>query len=129
MHYVRIQLRYYFRIACIRIYYAYRIALLHIKFWFMLRWLHGKERIRRILKWAYYYTMPRSWSINLGAWVEYASGFSGTGPSLLDKKPEVEPTRFGKWLVADEIYRVKVMKWRAFRQACIDVMGEDPEEW
>ena len=120
---------YYMRMAGIHIRYRLRMMWIHIKFGVLIGWVYFKEYLRRALKQVYWYMMPKSWSINLGAWVDYASGFSGTGPSLLDKKPEVEPTWFGKWLIEDEIYRLKVIKWAGFRRACIEVMGEDPEEW
>jgi len=67
------------------------------------------------------------------AWAEYEAGFSGTGPTLLDKKPEYpEPTQEERALCLydDFVKTEKVVRWEAFRQACIAVMGEDPEtDW
>lgn len=120
---------YYVRIAGIHARYKLKMLWIHIKFGILIGWVYFKEYLRRFLKRVYWLTMPRRCSVALGAWVDYASGFSGTGPSLLDKKPDVEPTWFGKWLIQDEIYRLKVIKWAGFRRACIEVMGEDPEEW
>lgn len=120
---------YYVRIARIHVRYWRRIACVHIKFWFILRWFYGKERFRRYMKWVYIHFARRSTCVRMGEWVNYKAGFSGKGPTAFDVKPEIEPSRFQKWLVADEISHQKAIRYAAWRLSCMEVMGEDPEEW
>lgn len=71
------------------------------------------------------------------AWLNYESGFSGTGTSLLDIKPKFSKPKFKdkhgqrlkRKLDTDGEIWAKA-KHDAFRKACIDVLGEDPEtDW
>ena len=59
-------------------------------------------------------------------------GFSGTGQTAFDKdtikKRDIQSLdRFGLWLLKTFIEGEKERRWQCFRQASIDVTGEDPE--
>ena len=58
-------------------------------------------------------------------------GFSGHGRSLIDKTEEEMPplSRFQRWMLASLIADLRVHHQYAWRKACIEVLGEDPEEW
>ncbi len=65
-------------------------------------------------------------------------GFSGTGPSALDKdylsklkkRPRIMPKEWEFIKSHDLIAKLKKIKKDSFRKACIDVLGEDPEtDW
>jgi hypothetical protein len=67
------------------------------------------------------------------AWLEYESGFSGKGTTLLDKKPSFPkpwiPSCLRRRFEKDKEEWAKI-KSDAFRKACIDVLGEDPDtDW
>lgn len=70
----------------------------------------------------------------LGDWLNYTVGFSGVGPTLLDKEPPRKLGRKEKILFNKMLPKVKEVygkaKQDAFRQACIEVLGEDPDtDW
>jgi len=66
-------------------------------------------------------------------WKEYEIGFSGRGTTALDVQPDqLKP--YLPWFIRNRIDKeVKIWakaKSDAFRQACIDVLDEDPDvEW
>jgi hypothetical protein len=66
------------------------------------------------------------------AWLNYEVGLGGCGPSLLDIKPAFPRPTFCQ-SVEDELEVIKqdemARRKSAFRQSCIDVLGEDPEDW
>jgi hypothetical protein len=66
------------------------------------------------------------------AWLDYETGFSGNGTTLLDKKPGFPkpwlPSYFRNQLEIERKEWAK-MKSIAWRQSCIDVLGEDPLDW
>lgn len=67
------------------------------------------------------------------AWLCYETGFSGVGPTELDKKPDFEKPWLPK-ILREDLERISkefaTIKKDAFRQACIEVLGEDPEtDW
>ena len=62
--------------------------------------------------------------------LDYYIGFSGKGATVLDKKPkrELTPEEIVKY--ADIIKIEQEFRWKCFRGACVDVIGEDPEtDW
>lgn len=67
------------------------------------------------------------------AWSHYEVGFSGVGPTALDEKPDFPKPWIPKYLKNKfEKYAEmeKKRKWSCFRNACIEVLGEDPEtDW
>jgi hypothetical protein len=61
-------------------------------------------------------------------------GTTGHGPTVIDKsvaeKRGLKPlNRFERWLVASVVPELQKHHHDAFRQACIEVLGEDPDEW
>lgn len=69
----------------------------------------------------------------IGAWLNYEIGFSGCGPTALDTKPKRKLGRKERILVQKAKSMLAAEKLRrhdAFRMACIDVLGEDPDtDW
>ena len=67
------------------------------------------------------------------AWLNYESGFSGQGITLLDIKPKFpKPKRLSIALRKELDKRMeewRILKQQAMRQACLDVLGEDPDDW
>lgn len=67
------------------------------------------------------------------AWLDYHFGLTGYGPTALDVKPSRKLGRketivFNK--LVKELDRVKTARQEVFRQACIDILGEDPDtDW
>lgn len=62
--------------------------------------------------------------------LNYHIGFTGQGPTLLDVKPERELTQIEIEQYRDLIEEEKAFRRGAFRQACIQTIGEDPEsDW
>lgn len=64
----------------------------------------------------------------------YEVGFSGHGKSKLDdvliERYNMKPlNRFEKWLMARYIVEMKKAHASAFKEACIEVLGEDPDDW
>jgi len=67
-------------------------------------------------------------------WMNYDIGFSGNGPTFLDKRPASKRpnvTRLERKLIEyDGIYRIECeLRQEIWRNACIEILGEDPEEW
>lgn len=123
MYHVRMlyeEIRYRCAMARIRTWYWYKRTLLKIKHSEKLRWLIKKIYIN----FAHHSTL-----MTLGEWVDYQSGFSGTGPTALDKAPKSKPSWLGKWLVQDEIWEIKKVKMGCWVTACMETLGEDPREW
>ncbi len=61
-------------------------------------------------------------------------GFSGCGPTAFDKatieRERLTPlNRIERWLLRKDIDAARAIHRGAFRQSCIDVLGEDPDEW
>lgn len=77
--------------------------------------------------------MSKRKSRKIAEWLSYSIGFSGKGPTLLDEKPKrqlgrKEKIKFNKLL--KEFQFEKDRRANAFRMACIDVLGEDPDcDW
>ena len=69
----------------------------------------------------------------IGAWLNYLVGFSGSGPSMLDDKPKralgkKEAETVKKFQTAIE--QEKARRHQCFRDACMDILGEDPDiDW
>jgi hypothetical protein len=67
------------------------------------------------------------------SWCIYENGFSGKGTTLLDKKPNFKKPwlpRILRRIIDAEKEQDAQRRQRAFRQACIEVLGEDPEiDW
>lgn len=61
-------------------------------------------------------------------WLNYLSGFSGCGPSALDEKPATNLGRKEKIFVDKYLNDVKKIKHNAFREACLDILGEDIDD-
>jgi len=62
--------------------------------------------------------------------IDYFTGFAGRGTSLIDKTHCAPLTKREQAKYKKEINSIKDIKWDAFRTACIEVMGEDPEcDW
>jgi hypothetical protein len=69
----------------------------------------------------------------IGAWLNYLIGFSGQSPTALDVKPSRSLGR-KEILLLNKYKKVRMeveqARKDAFRQACIDILGEDPEvDW
>lgn len=69
----------------------------------------------------------------IGAWLNYMIGFSGCGPTALDPIPDRKLGRKEKQAV-QKLYKAleteKARRHEAFRTACIDILGEDPDtDW
>jgi len=67
----------------------------------------------------------------LGQWLNYLMGFTGYGPTALDEKPKRALGRKEKILLAawrKDIEKEKERRRRCYREACIEVLGEDPDE-
>ena len=66
-------------------------------------------------------------------WCLYEQGMMGAGhPSALDKKPDFPKPELPeevKAVVDKDMEEMKDVKQDAFRKACMDVLGEDPEDW
>ena len=65
-------------------------------------------------------------------WFNYEVGFTGMGPTKLDEKPlSTPPNEDEKRMLGwDEMLdAVKNIRKGAFREACIEVLGEDPDDW
>lgn len=67
------------------------------------------------------------------AWKNYEIGFVGVGPTALDKKPDF-PKPWLPGLLKDDIdadFEIEAkFRKESFRQACINIMGEDPDtDW
>lgn len=56
-------------------------------------------------------------------------GFTGVGPTGLDDTSGPKPTWREKRKYAHAIQEAKKFHQDCFRQACIDVLGEDPDDW
>lgn len=66
------------------------------------------------------------------AWIDYETGFAGSGPTPFDRKPETPKPQLPKRLedkceASRENFRK--IKQEAFRQSCIENLGEDPNDW
>jgi len=64
----------------------------------------------------------------------YEVGFSGHGRSGLDdiliREHILKPlNKFEKWLMAGYIVEMKKMHASAWKNACLEVLGEDPDDW
>jgi len=65
-------------------------------------------------------------------WVQYLIGFSGKGPTTLDTKPSCILGRKEKkvvLLLKKEMEQEQIFRQACFEKACIDVLGEDPDDW
>ncbi len=77
--------------------------------------------------------MNRRKAKKISAWFNYEIGFSGCGPTLWDTKPKRKLGRKEKIFfqkIKHMIEAEKARRYDAFRMACIDVFGEDPDtDW
>ena len=67
----------------------------------------------------------------LGQWLDYLIGCTGYGPTALDEKPKRALGRKEKELLAacrKDIEKEEERRRGCFREACIEVLGEDPDE-
>ena len=66
----------------------------------------------------------------LGKKINYATGLTGYGPTLLDIRPKVgvlsDKEKRKAQPIIDELSKIKQ---QCFKDACIEVLGENPDEW
>lgn len=61
--------------------------------------------------------------------VNHDVGWSGNGATLLDREPDRPMNRLERWLTDPSRRTLAALKRDAFRSACMEVLGEDPDEW
>ena len=66
----------------------------------------------------------------IGRWISYLAGLSGKGPTALDVKPGRKLTwrERIRYNVNGLVEELKPLRWNAYRQSCINVLGEGPDE-
>lgn len=66
------------------------------------------------------------------AWSRYEVGFTGCGPTALDKKPDFPKPWMPGWVVRP-VQRMqdldRKVRQEAWRQTILEVLGEDPDDW
>lgn len=66
------------------------------------------------------------------SWESYEIGFTGNGPTAFDIKPKFNKPKLPKFIeskIKAESKTIADMRKYAFKQSCIDVLGEDPMDW
>lgn len=65
-------------------------------------------------------------------WGNYETGFAGNGTSALDIKPSFDKPQLPKIVklrLDNEIKRWAKIKQESFKKLCIEVLGENPDDW